>query len=151
MAEFCRRVQFMKIICDMVNKKFALENCYEKDAETCVAILNDAVSVPQIINLSFKDVAFDLKDRPVYFGLADGVNPTTAVQNASKNILAQLGVEQIHCVVLNLAVTVDITFEKIEQAVQELTKVIPDSIVHFGVVIDKSLISREKAFIIVSE
>ena len=141
----------MKLFCDYENKRFALENCDDKNTGRCVAILNDAVSVPQIVNLSFKDVALELRDRRIHFVTTEGNDLKIAVQCAIRNVLEEVSLAHIHCVVMIIAGGLDLTFEKTDDVLQNVPELLPDKIIHFGIKIDESLMGRSEVFAIVSE
>ena len=141
----------MKIICDYKNKRFVVENLEDKHAEKCVEMLNYSVSVPQIVNLSFEDVALELRDRRIYFVTTEGSDLKNAVQGAIRNVLEEVGLAHIHCVVILIAGGLDLTFEKTDDALQNIPELLPDKIIHFGIKIDESLTDKNGVFLIVSE
>lgn len=141
----------MKIICDYENKRFTLEDCDNKNAEMCVAMINDSLSIPQIVNLSFKDVALELRERRIHFVTTEGNHLKIAVQCAIRNVLEEVSLAHIHCVVIIIAGGLDLTFEKTDDALQNVPELLPDKIIHFGIKIDESLMGRSEVFAIVSE
>jgi len=142
---------FMKLICDYKNKRFAPESFDDKNAEICVEMLNYSVSVPQVINLSFEEVALELKDRQVHFVTSEDNDLTSTVQSAVNNMFKKLGSARIHCVVMLLAGERDLTFEKTNEALKDIPQKLPNVIIFFGIKIDESFTGKNKVFLIVSE
>lgn len=140
----------MRIICDDENKRFELEGRADGVAASCVDALNAAIGRAGVINISYEDAAWGLKNNRAYFGLAQDKELKKAVMSAFDTILSQVDVGRIYGVAILLNLCGDATLEKTDAALRCAPVINRDIIVVFSADVDESL-TENTVYVIAAE